>query len=531
MARWWASPLVRPILFASLVLLALALNLWHAGDVSIWYDEGWTYGLSSQHLHVMRRYIWGPFQNMALYYLFMHYWLQLLATLHIHPVEWLFRLPSVISAALSVGIVYLLGRRYFNTIAAIVGSALYAMSGLILYAAHQARSYGMEMLFVCAAWYALFAALTSGTARARRWWWAIYSATMVLEIYTHLYGFLVLAAQMSGLALLLALPGPWRHRARSSWLPIAMSLAAIAILVTPMVIDVKRFGGEAKWIPVPTPSDAQNFVLLLTHGTTNGVLAILSLGFCALAAVAATFASLRRSRWGDAVQLPAVWGERTSNLLERPRTGVLLLVCWLCVPFLLAYFASQPALNAHLFYPRYLVVIAPPFALLIGIAVSIWRSRIVQLALGVLLVGLTLTTLPDWYATNQIQDFRTPAFWLERQYRAGDGLTCAPVQFCSVPFEYYLEAYPGPAHFDGDSPGWWNWEYYFAPTYNLDAFKQYATAHHRVFLLTLRQGPGVTPQSEAVADLGWLQAHAHLVSKEETASWAIYLFDTTPAAT
>ncbi|HEY7982553.1 MAG TPA: glycosyltransferase family 39 protein [Ktedonobacterales bacterium] len=514
----------------ALVAVTLALNLWRAGDVSLWYDEGWSYGLASQRPHVMLKYIWGIFQNMALYYFFLHVWLGALSHLRVAPVEWLMRLPSALFVALSAGVVYLFGRRWFNTTAALVGGALYALNGLVLYAGHQARGYGLEMLLVSGGWYALFAALTAGAA-ARRRWWAAYALLMTMAIYAHLFSLLVFAAQVAALALLLVAPGPWRAKARAELLPMALAVGAVAILVLPIVYAAQHFGGQSTWIPIPTLTDVRAFIVLLAAGTANSALLVLALVLAALAVVAAVAARLRWSAWLPAARLADAWGPRLRALARAPRPGVLPLVCWLALPLALAYFASQPHPNLHLFYPRYLMVVVAPFTLLVGIAVAALRPVAARVALAVLLIGLTLTTLPGWYANMEVQNFRTPAFWLEREYHAGDGLACAPALLCSLPLEYYMEAYPGPAHFDGDSPGWWVWEYYYPPAYNLDAIKRYATAHPRLFFMTLHWAPGTPYTAESQADLDWLRAHYRAVSQIETSTVAIYLFDTTPAAT
>jgi hypothetical protein len=201
------------------------------------------------------------------------------------------------------------------------------------------------------------------------------------------------------------------------------------------------------------------------------------------------------------------------------------------VPLVLAYLGSQPHPNLELFYPRYLVVVVPPFALLMGSGVATLRPLLPRIALAALLVGLMFTTLPDWYANMQLQDFRTPSAWMQRQYRSGDGIACAPPVGCSLPLEYYMEAYPGPAHCDGDSPGWWNWEYYYPPAYDLAAIQRYAATHHRLFFLTLHWAPGMAFDPAAQADLDWLRAHERLISGIETSTVVIYLFDTTQPAT
>jgi len=352
---------------------------------------------------------------------------------------------------------------------------------------------------------------------------------MILAIYAHLFSLLVVVAQVGALALLLIMPGPWRGEARANWRSMALAVGAVGVLALPIVYAAQHFGGESVWIPVPTPADLRALIVLLAQGTSNTPLLAPALAGLALAVT--MLVRVRWSAWLPAARLAEAWGPRLRALLRVPRPGVLLLVCWLVLPPALAYVASQPHPNLHLFYPRYLVVVVPPFTLLVGIGVAALRPVFARIALAAVLIGLTLTTVPEWYGTMEVQDFRTPAFWLESRYHTGDGLACVPALLCSLPLEYYMEVYPGPAHFDGKSPGWWYWEAFDAPSYDLTAHQRYAAAHHRIFFETLHWSPGIPYTADAQTDLDWLSAHYRLVSKIETSTVAIYLFDTTHSAT
>ncbi|HEU5379913.1 MAG TPA: glycosyltransferase family 39 protein, partial [Ktedonobacteraceae bacterium] len=105
---------------------------------------------------------------MELYYLFLHFWLQVTGVLGMIPTEFLVRLPSAIFAAFSVLVLFLMGRRFLGLWAGFAGTSLYALNYFQLVYAQQTRAYSLQLLLLCLAWYALFVAFTQETHH-KRW--------------------------------------------------------------------------------------------------------------------------------------------------------------------------------------------------------------------------------------------------------------------------------------------------------------------------------------------------------------------------
>lgn len=136
---------------------------------------------------------------------------------------------------------------------------------------------------------------------------------------------------------------------------------------------------------------------------------------------------------------------------------VLSFICWLVVPIVVSYIVSQGA--TRLFSSRYLVTIVPPFFLLVGLGVTMLRSRIVQIALILLFLLVALPGPQLYYKSAQVEDWNSAVPWLEQRAQTSDGLVCyTNVQGCQIAVEYYLHAYSGPAHFTDDSPGAFTWQ-------------------------------------------------------------------------
>ena len=134
------------------------------------------------------------------------------------------------------------------------------------------------------------------------------------------------------------------------------------------------------------------------------------------------------------------------------------LFCWVVVPVIFSYVVSQG--STRLFSTRYLVTILPALFLLVGLGVASLRWRAVQVGLALVLFLFALHYVPAYYKGAQIEDWNSTVHWLQQRYQPGDGLVCYDSdveQGCQVSVEYYLHAYPGAAHFTGDSPGEFSW--------------------------------------------------------------------------
>jgi len=518
-SRDWLSRLVSYWPEALLALIAFIVYLQGLGTVSIWFDEAWSFGLSNQPLGVMQHYLWGVEQNMTLYYILLHEWLGLLSVFNIAPTEFWLRLPSVIFVVLSVMVVYSGATRYFGRMTALIATLIFLLNGWTLYAAQQARSYGLQLLLICLAWSALLNAINATERRDRRYMWICYSLAMALAVYAHLFSLLIFAAQLLFIALIFVLPGPWRAHLRQSWKIAALSIVAVVALIAPILIDAKLHGGNNLFVPLADWATLVRMFPILTQGTMNPWVWYLIGAFALLAIIVATIARVWRP--ASARTNPRIFG-----VLRRPSVGVLALVCWTLVPVILSYLATQPGLNLHLFYQRYLLVIIPALCLLTAIGIASLRWRAAQVVLAIVVVALVLNNIPRLLVNAQAQDFATGMAWIQREYHPGDGLACAPAINCSVPMLYYMGAYPGPAHFNPDSPGLWRFALH-SPTFSdLAALQRYASRYHRIFFFTLRWSPGSLLDAKTLAMQQWLVSTHELAGKVETSTGSAYLYVT-----
>ena len=511
-------------------VIALGFNLYRLGMPSIWFDEAFSVELARQPLPLLWHIIWGPEPNMELYYLFLHFWLGLTALFGLHPTEFVVRFPSAIFAALSSVMVFLLGRRFLGTTAGLVGAGLYMLDNLQLTYAQQARAYSLQLLLICIAWYALFKLLSQASHSKR--WWICYVAVTTLAIYTHLFTLVILLAQLTAFVGLLILPSPWRATARKQLLVFIVSLVSIGLLSMPMLL-VSLHGPKTGWLPIPHLRDIYN--LFVIYSANSKIYMLVFFGLCALGILVAALVYLPQGKELLAQFALYKRGDDQRNaLLEQYLPAAFALLCWVVVPVVFSYIVSKG--STRLFSTRYLVTILPAFFLLVGLGVASLRWRIVQVALTLALLLVSLHFVPDYYKGAQIEDWNSTVHWLQQRYQPGDGLVCYDSdveQGCQVSVEYYLHTYPSAAHFTGDSPGEFSWTKFgpanpkLGPESAVDpsALALYASKHSHIFYIIGRI-PDNAAAARATAAQYWLDAHYHLLNRIVTPTVTISWYAT-----
>lgn len=517
-------------------LVALGFDLYRLGNPSIWFDEAWSVELSRLPFPLLWHLISGPEPNMELYYVFLHVWLGFTGMLGLNPTEFVVRLPSAVFAALSAVMVFQLGKRYINLTVGIVGAILYLLNDLQLVYAQQTRSYSMQLLLICIAWYALFAILTTDTKQKR--WWVVFVITITLADYAQFFSLLILLAQLAAIACLLILPGPWCTRIRHQWRSILVSLFSIALLNAPIVI-LSRHGSKTGWMPIPQLADIYH--LFMTFGDSSKAYLLIIAAFCAFGVLIVTLALLPEGsnliKQLMIVEQPPEASEETNknpSTLQNIFPIVLSLVCWLVVPIAASYVVSQG--STRLFSSRYLVIVVPALFLLVGLGLALLRWRWVKVVLALCLFLLALYYVPTYYRSAQVEDWNSTSRWLQQRYQTNDGLVCFDnVQGCQVSMEYYFHAYPSAAHFDADSPGAFSWEkfgpvnpatgYYAAVDPQQLAI--YGAKHPRIFFIVARLSSQTTVDMAKHAQQ-WLDSHYHFIAQIVTRTVTIRLYATGP---
>jgi mannosyltransferase len=412
-------------------LLALALCLYDLTTRSLWLDESATIAIVSQHGAAFGAAVAHDGGNMAGYYALLH-----LLTGAFGTGPLVVRLPSALAAAVTVGLVSLLGLRLFDRRVAFIAGLLCAVSLPLVYWGQDARGYTLMVALVCAS----FLVLVLAVQRPRAGWplWLAYVAVTTAAMYVGLVAVFILPVHLVVLA--------W-HRRRTAWLLSAMA-ATLACCVPLAILALNRGATQVFWIPPPSAFTTKQVLLTLTSGglepqfysPSGDVLRWLTQLFVVVAAVWA----LRRVFSRDA--RPLAW---------RP----VLVLCWAMVPLVLIWIVSK--LGQSMYEARYLLISLPGVALALAwLLVRIaevdlsraaarrrkpWLRRAPLAMVAVLLVSLVSLRgiqVGEAYGVST-EPWRTVTRLILTSSRPGDCIAFYPLD-ARMPFRYYLPAGASP---------------------------------------------------------------------------------------
>jgi mannosyltransferase len=321
--------------------VAFVLGLVRLGTPSLWLDESFT-AQGDPVQAFTNGYHW-------LYYSLEWPWRHLVGDS-----EWALRFPSVVGSMLACALLVVLARRFFERPVALAAGLLLATSPFFVKWSQQARGYTFLVAVGLLATLVLLRALERGTPGA----WAGYGFALTLVVLWHPVGALLLVPSQ------VVLVAQRRERAFPHVL-----LAAVIVMVigVPWAAQIAvRSTGEGvamNWLKFPTVGVAAR-----TFTDVSGVA-----GVGVLLALVGLWLLRRRSQSSIATWLGT----------------------WAFAPFVLALAVS---LVRPIYLDRYLMIAAPAFALLGGVALMYlgtrWRAAAVAAVVVVTSVGLV-----RWYST------------------------------------------------------------------------------------------------------------------------------------
>jgi mannosyltransferase len=244
----------------------------------------------------------------------------------------------------------------------------------VIHYSQEARGYSLAMLVAGS----LTWLLLIGVERRSVWPWAAYGLIAALGLYVHFFVALIVAAHGLWVLATRSLP-PWRSA--------LAALVPMVVAAVPIPFIIGQFGGEQEWIPQLTVSQAASSIVSLAGGLP------LLLAMTVLVAVAV----ITRSR-----------DTRT----------------WLIVGCILVTIAGAALISIvkPMFIGRYLIVVLPHVAVLIGCGLMALRPLILRGVAVALLVVLLAAAIPSVYADQHQQDWRSAGTWMAERAQPGDRL-------------------------------------------------------------------------------------------------------------
>lgn len=404
---WRAGP-VASLAALALLALAAALRFYLLDGQSLWGDEGNSVALSLRDLAAISQ---GAALDIhpPLYYYLLHYWMLAFGSGEIA--------VRALSALIGIGLVwvtFLVGRRLFGYPTALVAALFAAISPLQIQYSQETRMYALAALLAALSMYALVRASQSSDRRAALGWLAAWSLVSAGALYSHYFAATVLLAQNLAVCVwlvaaivrpALAADSGLSHVRQVLPSALAWAGAQFFVLIAFLPWLSVMLGQWTNWPAVSQPFGVRELLA--------GALSAFSLGLAVtpeehvwalvIFAAALVLGCLPRV----APLREAAPSPRAPGTGRAPGPGgvppLALTIIWLVTPILVMYLLS---LRRPLYNPKFLLVAAPAFCLLVTLGVrrvagglhAAWDVatsgvRRPSLVWTLLLAGLTLPLL------------------------------------------------------------------------------------------------------------------------------------------
>jgi len=377
---------------------------------SFWFDEAYSVWVAQHsvgwHIALSTQRIFPP-----LYYLLLHFWLPLGRS------EFVVRSLSVLVGLGSIGAIYALAKRLFDTRVGLISALLLAISPLHIWYSQEARMYILvAALGLCSAYFMLLA-LQEGKV----WHWVAYVLSTAMAMNAHYFAIFFVPFQNAYLLYLLLRrgkgPGLWKH-----WLASQLSVGLLSVIGLAGIFSSEStywWGLLDTWHGAPTWRDLVALMFSFSLGTTaQGRLfywgGLLLFGLC----VGCSFFVWKRRR-------PTVFLD----------DGLVFALLYLVIPlgtvFLLSQFQSFWVL-------RYIFPFLPPYCIIVALGIA----RVPGRALKALILGAIVLAsawpIANAYRYEQKENWRAAVQYISAEERADDLIILVDEDIW-LPFEHYYE--------------------------------------------------------------------------------------------
>jgi hypothetical protein len=349
---------------ALLILAAgvfVAARLWHLNAFDLWADEITTLEAVRADWHGLFTFVKADLVHPPFFYLLLKLWIAIGGESSL----WLRLFPALIAIATIVPFYFLC--RELNLPASQIGLALLfaAINGYLIHYAQELRMYSLLLfLTACSLW--RFARFCNSVSRTNLV--ALFVVNLLL-VYTHYFGWIVVGVEFVFSIL------RWH---RQGYL-FSLSLAVVILCFSPWLYAVRQaamqqggLGSNLSWIRQPRLLD-----LMWPYAILNG-----PLPWDWPPRVA--FVGILLFGYPIVLWMLRTLGTRERDENEKIAFWWLLLSCGL--PVIVAWSASQ-ILTYPVWHPRYLIIVAVPYFILVGAAMSRLRPPWLRTSTALLLIG------------------------------------------------------------------------------------------------------------------------------------------------
>jgi hypothetical protein len=332
--------------------------------------------------------------------------------------EWAGRLPSVLAGLATIPVIYLLGRELFTRRVGLYAAALAATSYYLIYFSQEARSYAF-LYFLSSLSFLLFMRALHRESWANV---ALFVAATVTLVYTHYFGFLLIAAEAAIFCWYF-----WsaqRGNRQLLYRAVVAALLLTAAIVPLLPIMLRHASVQNFWIQQPTIIFIYDYFV----------------GYFGADWLASVYAALLLIALAAGLFLP-----RKAQANDNGFTAafsVTALLAWVLLGYLLPWlwgFIGQPVIT-----DRNTIIVLPPLLVLVAFGLASVPGVLVQRALGGALLLFTAGQFIfglNYYSEVKKNQFREMAIALTEY---GNQVPVYTLKFNDTKFNVYFEQLGSP---------------------------------------------------------------------------------------
>jgi len=402
-------------LVSIVTLLGLALRVNHLTSGTLWLDEGYVVIQSNTPLGDLIRYAAQDGNTFFSIWIFKA-WAYLFGKSELS-----YESLSVFFGILAIPMMYVLARSIFDRKAGVISAYLLAISLFHVLYSQEMRIYTFAIFVSLVAGWGLMQFMLGSKLRHL----GFFSVASVLLLNSHAYAIFIVAAFF--LCLFIHF-----RKDKAQWARLFMAAFGVGVLFLPALycmlyqyLVLYRFD----WIPKPT-WETVNLAFVRMNSNSE----VLFYAFPALILLA--FIMAYREKWGR-------------------RSLVILL--WFVVPLVCTVILSL--LGKSFFQYSYMVLILPPYLLLVGLGVSRIPTKILQIGVVIVITYLSYSPLQKYYE-GRVAGGRDKELYLyvKDHYKSGDVILHSS-RHSFVPSLFYHD-YALEEYFIEGTRSWHGFEYY-----------------------------------------------------------------------
>lgn len=383
--------------------LGLIIRIFNLGENSIWFDEAMTLLVAQENLTDIPHFITLSENHPPLYYLLIHLFMKISKS------EFWLRLPSVISAFLTLILLLISGKKFGNFKTRILATLLLALNSLHIFYSMEIRNYTFGTFFITLTIISFYYLLEDSK------FLFLFIISFVISLYTEYMTLVLFFIFNFWFFINLKL-----YKAK---IKIWIILQVIVILLyLPWIfyisLKVTRVLSEGFWILPPNFKDLISVISIFSGGfyfikgvTINSILGILA--FILFIAII-----LR------------------GIIFRKEEKNIFYLLAVFLIPSILLFLLSF--INP-IFHPRYLIWFMPSFLLLVTLGI-----RKINFAISlIILLLLNFNTLINYnrgelFEVTRKIDYRSGSSFIKNNYNPSDDIILHFEPFSNIPFRFYM---------------------------------------------------------------------------------------------